>query len=102
MATEIWAYIGSGRHQAITWTNVDSTSVRSSDIHLRASSQEITQPSITEIIRKIKYLKLDLNFPGANELTPDMLSYTLFQLKLINMKINSMVTQKRILNASFF
>ena len=44
------------RHQAITWTNADSSSVRSSDIHLRASSQEITQPSITEIIWKIKYL----------------------------------------------
>ena len=35
-----------------------TASVRSSDIHLRASSQEITQPSITEIIWKInKYLK---------------------------------------------
>ena len=31
------------RHQAITWTNVD-LSVRSSDIHVRANSQEITQP----------------------------------------------------------
>ena len=36
--------------------------------HLRASSQEIRQPSITEIICKIKYLKFNSNFPGANEL----------------------------------
>ena len=55
-------------HQAITCTNVDLSSVRSSDIHLRANSQEITQPSIAEIIWKIKYLKFRLNFPGANEL----------------------------------
>ena len=40
-----------------------------SDIRLRASSEEITQPSITEIIKKIKYLKFHSNFPGANELT---------------------------------
>ena len=40
----------------------------SSDIHLRASSQEIPQPSITEIIWKIKYLKFHSNFSGANEL----------------------------------
>ena len=43
--------------------------MRSSDIHLRASSQEIPQPSITEIICKINYLKFHSNFPGANELT---------------------------------
>ena len=63
---------GIWRHQAITWTNVDLSSVRSSDIHLRASSQEIPQPSITEIIRKIKYLKFHSNFPGANELIHKM------------------------------
>ena len=44
------------------------SSKRSSDIHLRASSQEITQPSITEIIWKIKYLEFHSNFSGANEL----------------------------------
>ena len=55
-------------HQAITWTDVDLSSVRPTDIHLRASSQEIHQPSITEIICKIKYLKFHSNFPGANEL----------------------------------
>ena len=51
--------IGSGngfvpeRHQAITWTNVDLLSVRSTDIHLSAISQEIVQPSITKISLKI-------------------------------------------------
>ena len=79
-ANERWYYIvlsplfgcahtqNAWRHQAITWTNVDLSSVGSSDIHLRASSQEIPQPSMTEIIWKIKYLKFHLNFPGANEL----------------------------------
>ena len=43
-----------------------------SDIYLKASSQEVTQPSITEIIWKIKYLKFHSNFPGANELTAVM------------------------------
>ena len=44
------------------------TSVRSSDIHLRATSQKTPQPSITEIICKIKYLKFHSNLPGASEL----------------------------------
>ena len=56
------------RHQAITWTNVDLSSVRSTDVHLMTSSQEIPQPSITEILCKIKYIKFHSNFPGANEL----------------------------------
>ena len=56
------------RHQAIIWTNVEFSSARPSDIHLRASSQEIPQPSIIEIICNIKYLKFHSNFPGANEL----------------------------------
>ena len=46
-----------------------TSSVRSNDIHLRACSQEIPQPSITEFIRKIKYLKCQSDFPGANELS---------------------------------
>ena len=48
--------------------------LRSSDIHRRASSQEMPQPSITEIIWKIKYLKFHSNFPGANELKDFMRS----------------------------
>ena len=70
MATEIWVNIGSGNGLVpINWTNVDLSSVRSSDIHLRASSQEIPQPSITEISLKITYPKFHWNLPGANEWT---------------------------------
>ena len=60
------------RHQAITWTSVDLSSVRSSGIHLRAILQEIPQPSVTwvnEISLKISYLKFCSNLPGVNELT---------------------------------
>ena len=59
---------GSTLAQVITWTNVDSSSVRSSDIHLRAFSQELPQPSITEDCLKINYLKIHSNLRGANEL----------------------------------
>ena len=40
------------RHQAITWTNVDWSSVKSSDIHVRAISQQMPQPSIIICIIK--------------------------------------------------
>ena len=50
-------------------TNVDWSSVKSSDIHIRAISQKMSQPSITKICLKITCLKFDSNFPGANELT---------------------------------
>ena len=54
MATENWVNIGLGSSllpdgQAITWTNVDLSSVRSNDILLRAISQQVSQPSITVI-----------------------------------------------------
>ena len=42
-------------HQAITWTNVDLSPMRSRINHLRAISQELLQPSITKIILKIDY-----------------------------------------------
>ena len=75
MMTENWVNIGLGngllpwRHQAITWTNVDWSSVKSSDIHIRAISQEMPQPSITKFRLKITYLNFHSNFPGTNELT---------------------------------
>ena len=56
------------RHQAITWTNVDLSSVRSSGIYLRAISYEIPQPPFIKFSLKITYLKLIWNLPGANEL----------------------------------
>ena len=55
-------------HQTITWTNVDWSSLKSSDIHIRAISQEMPEPSITKISLKIIYLKFYSNLPGANEL----------------------------------
>ena len=73
MAIEIWVNIGSGNGllpdgQTITWTNVDLSPIRYTDIHLRAISQEITQPIITKIILKITHLKCSQNLQGANEL----------------------------------
>ena len=56
------------RHQAITWTNVDWSLVESSDIHIRAISQEMSQPSITNINLKIICLKFHSNIPGTNKL----------------------------------
>ena len=56
------------RHQAITWTIVDWSSVKSSDIQIRAISQVMSQPSITKICLKITCLKYHANFPEANEL----------------------------------
>ena len=56
------------QHQAITWTNVDLSWVRSSGLHLRAILQETPQPSVTKISLKITYLKFCSNLPGANEL----------------------------------
>ena len=54
-------------HQAITWTNVDLSSVRSSNNHLRANLQETSQPSITKISLEITFLKFNLNLTEANE-----------------------------------
>ena len=45
------------RHQAITWTNVDWSSMKSSVINIREISQEMPQPSITAIHLKITYFK---------------------------------------------
>ena len=42
--------------------------MKSSDIHIKAISQEIPQPSITKICLKITCLKFHSYFPGANEL----------------------------------
>ena len=57
-------------HQALTWTNVDLSSLRSCGIHLTIVSQWMPQPSITEISFEIDYLKFYLDLPGANELMP--------------------------------
>ena len=56
------------QHQAITWTNVELSSVRSNDIDLSAILQETLQPSVTEISLKITYIQFCSNLLGANEL----------------------------------
>ena len=43
------------QHQAITWTNVEFSSLRSNDIHMKAILQETPQPSVTEISLKITW-----------------------------------------------
>ena len=53
---------------SLTCTNVDISSIRSSDIQLRAVLLEIPQPSITKINFKITHLKFHLNLPRAKEL----------------------------------
>ena len=66
MATEIWVNIGSGN--GLVPTNLGWSSVKSNDIHIRAISHTMLQPSITKIRLKITYLKFHSNLPGANEL----------------------------------
>ena len=74
MTTEIWVNIGSGNGLFPDGTKplpepmLTDHYRSSSDIHIRAISQEMPQPSITEICLKITYLKFYSNFPGANEL----------------------------------
>ena len=65
-------WLAAWRHQAITWTIVDLSSVRSSDNHLKVILQEIPEPPITNISLNITYLKFDESFPGANELLTRM------------------------------
>ena len=60
-------------HQVITWTNVDLSSLRSSDVHLRSISLEISQPPVNEISLKIIFLRFYWNLPGGpwvNEVSP--------------------------------
>ena len=56
------------RHQAITFLTV-----RSNDSHLRSISQEILQPTITNISFKIAHLNIQFNLTGANELKINIL-----------------------------
>ena len=55
---------------AITWTNVDRSTVKSIGIHLRAISQKIPQPAIIKISLNINYLNFHSNPPCSNELKP--------------------------------
>ena len=57
--------LGQHWHQAITWTNVNLSSERSIDIHLRTISQAISPPSIAEMGLKIIYTIFHWNLPGV-------------------------------------
>ena len=74
---ECWVYIlvsrtsNNGGHQAITWTNVDLSSVRSRGIHGRALSWEDLKIPISKARLKIPCLESHPDLPGANELIQD-------------------------------
>ena len=72
------------RHQAITWTNVDWSSMKSSDIHIRAISQGMLQPSINKIRLKKTNLEFNSNFPGANELNTFYKNKIIYPSSLLN------------------
>ena len=63
MMTQNWVNIGldngfvAWQHKAITWINVDVSIIKSSDIRLRAISQEIHQASINKINLKKKFIQ---------------------------------------------
>ena len=60
--------------------HVDSTSVRSNDIHLRAISQVIPQPAITQFTLEITYLEFHLILPGTYGLICVSKEYPILQL----------------------
>ena len=73
MAAGIYVNIGSGNGllpdgTKNNWTIVDLSTLRSSDVHLRAISFEISQPWVTKISLKIISLRFYRKLPGANEL----------------------------------
>ena len=61
-------WLGAWRHQDITWTNIDLSSLRFCDVHLRAISLEISQPSVIKINLKNIFLRFYWNLPEADEL----------------------------------
>ena len=74
MASEICVNIGSGNGLLLDGIKplpepmLTDHQLKSTYIHIRAISQDMPQPSITEIPWKITYLKFHLHFPGTNEL----------------------------------
>ena len=80
MVSEIWVNIGSNNGLLPDGTKplpkpmFEWSSVKSTNIHIRAISQDMPQLSITKIPWKITYLKFLSYFPGANELalTPEI------------------------------
>ena len=67
MVTENWVSIGSGNNLLPdgTWTNIDLSSERNSDIHLMPISRETHQASSITIILNITCLKQTLAEPAS-------------------------------------
>ena len=86
MTTEIWVNLGSDNGLLPDGTKplpepmLTDDQWSPHDIHIRAISQEMPQPSITEICLKITYLNFHSDFPGASEL----MSFTVLQIVLLN------------------
>ena len=74
MATEIWVNIGSGNGLLPDGTKplpepmLTDHQWSPSGIHIRAISQEMPQPSISNLFENYIYLNFHSNLPGANEL----------------------------------
>ena len=74
MVTEIWVNIGLGNGLLPYGTKplpepmLTDHQWSPSDIHIRAISQEMSQPSLTKIHLKITYLYFRSDFSEANEL----------------------------------
>ena len=74
MATEIWVNSGSGNGLLPDGTKPLPEPMLTDNqwrpmTFIRAISQEMSQPSVTEICLKIAYLKFNSNFPGTIELS---------------------------------
>ena len=68
-------------YQAITWTNVDLTSIEFCGIHMTTLSQKGIKISIHEIHLKITLLKLLPNLAGANDLNVNIYNHTWYMLQ---------------------
>ena len=68
LLTKSWVMAWCLRVLSITGTNVDYSSVRSSNTHFRTILQEICQPSINKISLNITYLIFHSNALEGNEL----------------------------------
>ena len=69
------------RHQAITWTNADLSSVRSCGIHRRALSWEDLYIPISKTRLKVTFLESHSDLPGASELNYQVYILTLAVLE---------------------
>ena len=79
-------WLGACRHQAITWTNVDLSSVMSCGIHQRTLSWGDLEIPISKSRLKIPLFESHSDLPGANELTvtllhPNILPFSVFSVR---------------------